>query len=322
MTRSLGGWLAGSVLLTLLSVGGGAPARAEEAFRCELKESVGVSAPDATTAAGLLCAELRRASGNQGAFAISLGTLGQTVIVTAARVDAAASVTVRVAGLEELPVAAGRIAEALVRGQAFASTQRVDNLLADETRPLRAKKGSLKFTVGVADVESAGFGARAAGFSVGLAYVAPRFALPAEMRLAWDDATYPDPELGLFSVSVGGRAYLSTRDVSPFVGGGLGVLRLHVREGEFPAPGQAASTYFDAQRFGVAPYVEAGVEVLRLHRGRIGLQVRADLPTAALHSPEVAVYSSWDYPVPAPESVYPAQSRYVVPISLGLTASF
>jgi hypothetical protein len=325
MARGFGGGLAGAGLLTFLSVAGtGGAAAADELFRCEREEAVGVSEADATTATRLLCAELRRASNGRGDFRISLGTLGRTVVVTVARADGAASITMRLAGLEELPVAAGRTAEALVHGQPLAATQRVDNLLADETRPLPEKKGALKFTVGVADVESPGFGARAAGFSVGLAYVTPRFALPAEMRFAWDDASYPDPQLDLFSVSVGGRAYLSRRDVSPFLGGGLGLLRLHGQEGEFPTSAQASSTYFSAERLGVAPYLEAGVEVLRLHRARIALQVRADLPTAPLKSPQIPVYGDWDYrdPVPAPLYVNPGQSRYVVPVSIGITASF
>jgi len=37
---------------------------------------------------------------------------------------------------------------------------------------------------------------------------------------------------------VGGRGYLSTRDTSPFVGAGLGVLRLEASDGSYPEPGE------------------------------------------------------------------------------------
>ncbi len=300
------------------------PAGAEEAFRCELKEAAGLSEPDGRTAARVLCEQLRRASGGRGAFAVRLAPLGRIVVVTVAQEGSANSVSVQVEGLEEIPVAAGRIAEALVHSGTLDGTQRVDNLLSSETRPLPTKSGSFTFTVGVADVESAGHGARAAGLSLGLVYASPRLALPAEMRFAWDEAPSGEPRLDLFSVSVGGRHYFSKRDWSPFVGGGLGILRLHAAEGGYPEPGSAATGFFDAERFGLAPYAEAGVETLRLHRARVLLHVRADFPTGALQSPQVEVYSSWDERTgrPVGRTVYPGQSRYVVPVTISLTVAF
>jgi len=296
----------------------------DQAFQCRLNESPGVSESNARTAAALVCDHLRRESGGRGEYEVSFAALGKAVFVTVTRREPEGSATARVDTIEEVPVAAERLARALVRGESFASTQRVGNLLESETQPVLAKKGSIKFLVSVADVESPGFGARAAGFSIGMVYTTPRFALPAEMRFAWDDAPYPEPELSLFSLSVGGRAYLSTRDVSPFVGGGLGILKLHAREGYYPGYDQSTSSYFDAERFGVAPYVEVGVEALRLHRARVALHVRADFPTGALESPEIPVYSySNDWQVdPVLEATYPAQSRYVVAVSVGVTVAF
>jgi len=309
------------VAVFFLALGSIAPAAADELFQCVLKEAGGVSAADAGTAVGLICDDLKRESGGRGAFEIRLGTLGSLVNVSATRVDTGESISVRAGGLEEVPLASARIAEALVHHRTVVSTQRVDNLLQEETREARVKRGSVKFTLGVADLESIGHGARGAGFSLGLTYATPRFALPAEMRFAWDDNAYPEPGMSLFSVSVGGRGYLSKRDVSPFLGGGLGLLRLEAYEGEYPYPGGPSSGYFQAEWFGLAPYVEAGVEVLRLHRGRIALHVRADFPLASLQSQEIEVWSEWDLPGSAPR-VYPAQSRYVVPVSIGLSVAF
>jgi hypothetical protein len=309
------------VAVFLLALGSTAAASADEPFQCLLKEANGIAAAEAATAVGLVCDDLRRESGGRGVFEIRLGVLGSLVNVTAMRLDTGDSISVRVEGLEEVPLASARIAEALVHRRALTTTQRVDNLLVDETREARVKRGSVKFTLGVADVESIGHGARGAGFSLGLTYATPRFALPAEMRFAWDDTQYPEPGISLFSVSLGGRGYLSKRDVSPFVGGGLGLLRLEASEGEYPYPGGPSSGYFQAEGLGVAPYVEVGVEVMRLHRGRLGLHVRADIPLTALHSPEIQVWSEWDPPGSAPH-VYPAQSRYVMPVSIGLTVAF
>jgi hypothetical protein len=309
------------VAAILLALGSTAPARADEPFQCLVKEANGLSPADAGTAVGLICDDLRRESAGRGTFEIRLGTLGSLVHVTATRLDTEESISVRAESLEEVPLASARIAEALVHHRPLVTTQRVDNLLAEETREARVKRGSVKFTLGVADVESIGHGARAAGFSLGLTYASPRFALPAEMTFAWDDAEYGEPGMSLFSVSLGGRGYLSKKDVSPFVGGGLGMVRLEAHEGEYPYPGSPTSVYFQAESFGLAPYLEAGVEALRLHRGRVALRVRADLPVAALHGDEMEVWSEWDRPGSAPR-VYPAQSRYVVPVSIGLTVAF
>jgi hypothetical protein len=317
-------WFAAAVTTCVALAGGAGVVGADDAFRCELIESGGVAESDARTAADLVCQELRRASAGRGAFEVQLASLGRIVFVTASRIEPTATVTVRVDTVEEIPVAAPRLAEALVRGEPLVATQRVDNLLGAEARPLVSRKGSLKFLVGVADVESPGHGARAAGLTVGILYAAPRFALPAELRLAWDDAAYPDPELGLFSVSVGGRGYLSTRNTTPFAGGGIGVLRLHAREGAYPGSPDASSSYFDGERFGVAPYVEAGVETLRLHRARVALLVRVDLPLQSLETPEIPTYSypdGWDRE-PVVSSVFAAQSRYVVPVSIGVSVAF
>jgi hypothetical protein len=318
-TRGLGGL----VVTTLLAVAGpGTLVGADEGFRCALRDVRGVPQSDAETAVELLCGELRKASAGSGAYSVDLRTLGELVIVTAEREAPAASVTVQVHGVEEILTAAPRIADALVRGLGFSTTQRVDNLLVEETRQPRVKKGAVKFSAGVADVESLGFGARSAGFSLGLMYSTPRFALPAELRLAWNDGGYPDGKsLDVFSISVGGRAFFSKKDVAPFLGAGLGFLSLSAYE-------YSSEAYsFGAERLGVAPYVEAGVEMLRLHRGRIALVVRADLPLGSLESPEIVPYSypDWDgvYGRPGYSSPgRPAESRYVVPVSIGVTVAF
>ncbi len=64
--------------------------------------------------------------------------------------------------------------------------------------------------------------------------------------------------------------------------------------------------------------------MLRLHRGRIAFLVRADFPLGSVHSQEVVAYSYTD-----PSSGYhdeqqavPAESRYIVPVSIGVSVAF
>jgi hypothetical protein len=152
-------------------------------------------------------------------------------------------------------------------------------------------------------------------------YSSPRFALPVDLRFAWDDAQSDEKGLDLVSLSIGGRAYLSKRDVSPFVGGGVGILKVQANDGE--STGSETTQTFYGEQSGAAPYVEAGVEMLRLHRGRVALLVRADFPTGAVRSEGIPAWSYRDpnghvYENPG----YPAQSSYVVPVTIGVHVAF
>jgi hypothetical protein len=247
--------LGAATLAALLGLGAGT-ARAEDAFVCGAKEVHGVAPEDAQTAVALVCAEIRRESGGRGEYEVSLGTLGRLVILGIERLEPRRSETVRLDAIEEVEVAAPRLARALASGETFPATQRVDNLLDGETRPAPVKKGSVKFAAGIADVETPGFGARGTGFSLGLQYATPRFSLPVDLRFAIDDDgyDYAAPQVSLFAVSVGGRTFLSRRNVSPFAGAGLGMLWLHASEGAYPGYEGATGPYFDADTLGVAPY--------------------------------------------------------------------
>lgn len=305
-----------------LAVLGPGLAPAEEAFACGPKDVRGIAPADAETAVALVCGAIRRESGGQGRYEVSLGTLGRIVILGVEHVDTRRTETARLDGIEEVDVAATRLARALVRGEAFASTQRVDNLLEDETRAPKVKRGSVKFAASITDVETPGFGARATGFSLGLQYATPRFALPVDLRFAFDGDDYPAQQVSLFSMSLGGRFFPGRRNVSPFVGAGLGMLWLDASEGLYPGS-DAGGPYFAAESLAVAPYVEVGVEALRLHRGRVALFLRADLPLSSMESPEI-VYYDWDARTNSagPERVRPGESRYVAPVSIGVSIAF
>ena len=322
MRRAWRRWTTVAALITAAVVGPG-KARAEEAFACGPRDVRGVAAADAETAVALVCRAIRRESAGVGRYEVSLGTLGRAVVLAVDRLEPPGSVTARLEGIEEVEVAAPRAARAIVRGEPFASTQRVDNLLEPETRVAPVKRGAVRFAAGVADVETAGLGARATGFSLGLQYVTPRFSLPVDLRFAFDDADYPAASAELFAVSLGGRYFTSTRAVSPFVGAGMGLLWLDATEGAFPGDDAYAARYFYGDTLQVAPYLEIGAEALRFHRGRIGIFARVDLPLSALKSPETS-YSEWDprTNAPGPERVVPGMSHYVAPVSIGVTVSF
>jgi hypothetical protein len=289
-------------------------AHAQEGFSCGLKQVRGLSEDEASASADLVCEELKRASGGRGGYEVALSTLGRLVIVTASRRETGESITVRTDGVEEIPVAATRIAEALARDRQLADTQRVGNLLVEETRRIRTKPGEAKFLAGVSHLRSPGHGAAGASVTLGMMYAGARFSLPVEARFGWAGDGSQEAALHFFSASVGGRGYLTTRDVSPYVGGGLGLLTLDAW-GD-PSPNDR----FTAERTGLGAYLEVGIEALRLHRARVALAVRADIPTYSLHSEE---YRAWNPETGHPDDVLtPGRTKYVWPVSIGVSVAF
>ena len=304
-----------------LVLGSIAPAAADELFRCVLTEAGGVSAAEAGTAVGLICDDLRRESGGRGAFEIRLGTLGSLVSVTATRLDTGESISVRAEGLEEIPLAsdADRRRPRAPPNPGHHAARGQPPRGRDARGPGQAGLGQVHPRRGGSRVHRSRGPRRGllAGPDVRDAAVCP----PGRDTLRLGRQRVPgagdEPLLGQRR-----RARLPLEaGRQPLLGGGLGLLAgLEADEGEYPYPGGPSSGYFQAEWFGLAPYVEAGVEVLRLHRGRIALHVRADFPLASLQSREIEVWSEWDSPE-RPSRV-PAQSRYVVPVSIGISVAF
>jgi hypothetical protein len=290
-------------------------------FRCEAGEIRGVPSGDGQTVVEMVCEEIKRRSGGAGSYQVDVRSLGRRIVLTAARLDDGTSITLQLDSIEETSTSAARVAEALVAKRSLAQTQRVDNLLESETRQPLSKKGSVKFAVGVGGFSPLGHGGSGAGFSIGLIYATPRFALPAMMRFGWNQRDNRGREANFSAISVGARHYFSNRDASPFAGAGFSMIRVSAHEGRYEL--EPTQGYFDAARLDAAPYLEAGAEILRLHRARLSLSLQVDFPLGSLKSEEFRVYSYDPSTRRSPvERVVPSQSRYVVPATLGVTLSF
>lgn len=301
--------------LALAAAAAGASAQAPPGFRCVAGEIHSVPPDDARTAVDFVCREVARESGGAGEYSVDLRPLGRAVIVTLLRAAPADSRTLRLDSIEEVPVAAPRLAEALVHGRPLDDTRRVDNLVASETRYTPLRKGRVRPSFGILGLSLAGHGAPlGAGFALGLEYVTPRFAIPGELRYAHgggDGAAASN----VFSLSTGGRWYASPRGTSPYVGGGISMLWVGADDSyAYDYEGDR----FYGSSFGVAPYVEGGVELLRLHRARLRLGLRVDIPTRDVRS-----YGFCDYDFETRTCIdHPARTRYVVPITFGVSVSF
>jgi hypothetical protein len=279
-------------------------------FRCEAKEIAGLPAEDAATAVAIACDELASVSGRSGAYSVSMRALGESVIMSVRHAGADDGRTLVLDGLKEVPTAAHRLAEALVLGKPIEDTRLVDNLVRSEGRELVTRPGSRKFELGALALAGGQGTGTGGGFSFAFSYDSPTFAIPAEIRFA--HSSNGDRDLSLFSIDTGARFYVSHHDASPFVGGGFSVLYLSLTD----LRDRDRYVYIEDSHWGPGLYAEGGLQLFRLHRGRLTAKVRADFPLYSLHPVGV------DYQPRGRTVQVDDGKRYVVPITFGLTMSF
>ena len=263
-------------------------------------EPNGIDAASAATAGRLVCEQLRaRHSQSQAGgagFRVRLDRLGRSVLVTVSY-EAPLGHPVRsrrmtLASLEEITVAAPRLATAVVLDQPLEDTQHVDNLVGEETREYKKKPGEFLWGIGLLGASvPTGDLYMAPGFELTGFYETPRFGFGFSGRFGGADRD--DSEYSFASLSLGARYFMSEGDFSPFVGGGVELLYLNVNQ---------------ADGGGLGAYGEVGVEMLRLHGSRFTASLRVEAPFFGLEGTRYDGYG------PTPDPI----QRYDVPITLGL----
>jgi hypothetical protein len=298
-----------------------APAAASSSsVSCRLGDADGFDAAEARTAARVVCAEIARAGAPPGArYRISLGKIGSATILSVAREgdtpgSTADSREIQLGGLEEVMVAAPRMAESIVKGTPMAETERVDNLVAQDTRQPKSKSGKTHFALGIVGLfppVDQGLAA-APGLALGVYYetASQQLELGGGIRFgAGDGKARPTVPAGFFVASLGGRIYTSKTDFSPYVGGGLSWGYLDLR---------ASSQGFEGKGNGLGAYADAGVEILRTHHTHFALGARLDLPFFSL---AIDPYPAYCYPYSCGGAPLPV-SFYYAPFSLELRLTF
>jgi hypothetical protein len=256
---------------------------------------MGVEEAHARTAAVLLCDALREEGARidptpvepaeargRSAYRIELRPIGSLLVVRVSReaplgtgID---SRSLRLQSIDELPVAAPRLARALHRGAPIEETAGMKSLVGDETRDYKKRSGETLFAVGVHGHSLLGTPVTAGyGVYIRLYYETPSYAVGAGARVGGSGAA--DGDGHLYGVSVNARAFFSDADIGPFVGGGVGILWLGW-DAPPRDPGAGYESWEDRNYSGggLAPYLEAGVELMRHHGGRLEVLARLDVP--------------------------------------------
>jgi hypothetical protein len=257
---------------------------------CIAGELPGAPISDAHTAAALVCEALRArganvsaqpviegdalAAGHASAFRVEVRPLGRVVILQVGYESPIRtrlkSQSLQLRGIEEVTVAAPRMADALLRGTDVRESAQVDNLVGQETRSYAKQYGEMSFGIGLIGLALpsetwAGYGAYGR-----IHYEARRYAIGADLRIAGSDRSEHD--IVMTGISLGGRYFLSDGDVTGFVGGGAGILWLSLEDVS------STGTSQQLRGSGLAGFGEVGVEFLRLHETRFDILLRLEAP--------------------------------------------
>lgn len=268
---------------------------------CAVERYVGVTKDDADAVEEIVCTEIHEQAPYPGTHRIRVTKLGSKIVLTlvseregGGRIEK----QLILSSLEEVPVAAPRLVEALVEKKAVAETQTVTNVVGQEARVPKKKASEVHAWMGMLAVAAPG-GGTGGGAHLGFSAGSDRWSFVGDLRLAGASFVEPaavvltifslgllkpepEAELGYVSLSGGVRHHLMTTDTAPFLGAGIALdyvaLDAHERRP-------------DEKQTGVAGYGEIGLDLMRTHVVGGAVALRFDAPAFAVERERYA--GSW-----------------------------
>ncbi len=220
----------------------------------------------------------------------SIGRFGSKLMVTAFLVDAGRerqmqSRQITVDRLEDLDVAAVRLAAALVGDCSADSTVELGNITALETEPDRRRRGTggLSLLLGAMFPLSETYGGASGGLGVDLGYWFETRHFAIEPTLGFRVSTDAGGERRFYEVpiDIGGYFIAGRGDVSAFLGGGGGLRYIWVREPGTVRVGSVIQTQHQGEltddRAGAGVFGRAGLLFLRTYRVRLSVSARYEV---------------------------------------------
>ncbi len=295
--------------------------------QCTLGKHEEINAVDARTTTEILCRAISR-RGGEGAYDVRLGKLGGKILLSVDRKDGEHRDAL-IQSLEEVPVAADRLAEAMTSRKRVAETEKADNVLREEAKPVVLKAGQISGNMGITGLSPLKDAAGSGGAYAGLGYRSGGWAAVGNGRLG---GVGDRGSLSYLQFDAGGRYYLSDDSFSLFGGTGLSVGKMSVAPngyGDSPI-GTVFSAVFGGKEKGIAgggvgAYGEVGAEMFRGNRVGAMVSMRLDAPFYALRTapgydyPSSYSYSYSGYQAPKQRAI---EERYVLPLSLNVGMTF
>lgn len=273
---------------------------------CAVEKFVGVTKEDAEAIEDIVCTEINEQAPYSGTHRIRVTKLGSKVVLTllSDRNGARIEKQLILSGLDEVPVAAPRLVEALVEKKPVAETQTVTNIVGQEARVPKKKASEIHAWMGMVAVAAPG-GGTGGGAHLGFSAGSDQWSFVGDLRLAGQSFAEPaavavtifslgllrpEPEgkFAYVSLSGGVRHHLMTTDTSPFLGAGVALDYVgYDPDGD----------YRKSKNTGVAGYGELGLDVLRTHVAGGAIAFRFDAPAFSLEkTTQVGTFSATESP--------------------------
>ena len=271
-----------------------------------------ITESDARSAALLIAVELRKigisvsdpikdvpTSGN--VYRVSFNQLGVKILVRLTQETPIGNIIAErqlwISNIEEMIEAAPRLVDALVNKIPISSTADIESVVEGDSPVTRKISGESFWSLGLMGTFLPGTNfISELGVEVGLSYERPTYGIETEFRFTGGE----EPEGDSFvytSWSIGGRYFLNKQNFSPYVGGGLALsIANYQMEGD-----DWYYDYHDSETdTGMGVYIVGGIEMLRLYRNRLNLEIRVDrtffqLPTQDIMPISLGIYYSSNY---------------------------
>lgn len=274
------------------------PTAAMASDRCVLDAHPGIDDADADAATDFVCAEVdKHLVGGAARYHVKLGKLGGQVVVTVEAERAGARSEreqLVLSSIEEVPVAAPRLVDALGQKRPVAETMDVTNVVGGETRVPKKRPSEVHGSLTPLVLVMPGAGT-SGGARLGLSFGAGRWSFGTDATLAGYSFTgvlngflgssrdayserkdvIKNPGIGYAALAAGVRFHFTESDLSPFVGAGIALMY----------EGQAGDSYTPSEHvsnFGGAAFGELGVDVARTRQFGATFSARVDAPAYAL----------------------------------------
>lgn len=280
-----------------------APAPPHADPTCAVERFVGVTKEEAEAVEEIVCPEIHEQLPYGGRHRIRIARLGGKVVLTLVSEREGggprAEKQLVLSGLDEVPVAAPRLVEALVDRKPIAETQTVTNIVGQEARVPKKKASEIHGWLGMVAVGAPGAGT-GGGAHLGLSAGSDRWSFVGDLRLAGQafavpasvaitifslSLLKPEPkgDFAYVSLSGGVRHHFAPTDTSPFFGAGVALVYL----------GADPKGYDESENTGVAGYGEIGLDLMRTHSIGGTIALRFDAPAFTLEQTKQS--GSWGY---------------------------
>ena len=285
-------------------------------------DHTGIEEVDAKSVAQLIAVELRKVgisvnelvykapvSGN--VYRLSFNLLGKKILVRLTQESPIENIIderqLWISNIEEMIEAAPRLVDALINNKPISSTVDIENVVEGDSPVTRKISGESFWSVGLFGTFVPGTNLMGEfGVEAGLSYERPTYGIETEFRFTGGEESEGDSFV-YTSWSIGGRYFFNKQNISPYVGGGLGLsivnyqTKMTIREKEwFSDEWWYYDDYNSETDTGLGAYVIGGIEMLRLYRNRLNLEIRIDrtffqLPTQDILPITLGIYYSSNY---------------------------